>query len=136
MSTALIKYKGDLQCSIQHVRSGSIINTDAPVDNHGKGSTFSPTDLLASALGSCMLTILASSLKEQANLLEGTEVAVNKIMSTDAPRRIVTLEVRFQFSKNLQFTDKQKEQAIRVIESCPVHKSLNPNINIVIDYQW
>ena len=96
METASIIYNGELRTTATHVRSGTVINTDAPVDNNGKGERFSPTDLVATALGSCMLTIMGIKARDKGWNIDGTKVSVEKIMGTD-PRRITGINIRFDF---------------------------------------
>ena len=119
-------YTGNLRTEAVHDQSGSKLVTDAPLDNHGKGEFFSPTDLLATALGSCMLTIMGISAEEYGYNLDGTTVETEKIMGTN-PRRVVEVKITFNFPKGNNFTDRQK----RVIESsartCPVANSLHPD---------
>ena len=120
-------YTGNLRTEAIHDQSGSKLVTDAPLDNHGKGEFFSPTDLLATALGSCMLTIMGISAEEYGYNLDGTTVETEKIMGTN-PRRVVEVKITFNFPKGNNFTDRQK----RVIESsartCPVANSLHPDL--------
>src|SRR5512133_1572784 len=107
METAKTKYLGDLRTEILHVRSGSIITTDAPIDNKGKGENFSPTDLVASALGSCAFTIMGIAAREHSFSIDGSTCAITKIM-TDNPRKIGEIRIEFDFTGN-DYTEKQKK---------------------------
>ncbi len=128
-------YTGNLRTEAIHEQSGSKLVTDAPLDNHGKGEFFSPTDLLATALGSCMLTIMGISAEEYGYNLDGTTVETEKIMGTN-PRRVVEVKITFNFPKGNNFTDRQK----RVIESsartCPVANSLHPDVKKTVVFNY
>ena len=128
-------YTGNLRTEAVHDQSGSKLVTDAPLDNHGKGEFFSPTDLLATALGSCMLTIMGISAEEYGYNLDGTTVETEKIMGTN-PRRVVDVKITFNFPKGNKFTDRQK----RVIESsartCPVANSLHPDLKKTVVFNY
>lgn len=129
-----VTYEGGLHCNLKHIASGSQIATDAPKDNHGKGETFSPTDLVSSALGACMLTIMGIVAGRHNIKLEGAEVEVTKEMVQEPVRRIGKLTVNFKMPKGIP----QKERALleRAAETCPVHKSLHPDIEIPIHYSY
>src|SRR5512133_1301131 len=96
METARTIYKGDLRTEMTHVRSGSVIITDAPPDNKGKGEYFSPTDLVASALGSCIFTIMGIAAREHGFSIDGSTCAITKIM-TEKPRKIGEIKIKFDF---------------------------------------
>jgi len=123
METAKTKYLGDLRTEILHVRSGSIIVTDAPVDNKGKGEKFSPTDMLASALGSCILTIMGIAAREHSFSIEGTSCSITKIMAEN-PRRIGEIKIEFDMTSQ-SYSDKQKKILEYCVKTCPVALSLN-----------
>ena len=123
METAKTKYLGGLRTEILHVRSGSVIVTDAPVDNKGKGENFSPTDMVASALGSCILTIMGIAAREHGFTIDGTSCSITKIMA-DNPRKIGEIRIEFDFTSN-SFTDKQKQILEVSVRTCPVALSLN-----------
>jgi putative redox protein len=123
METATTKYKGDLRTEITHVRSGSIITTDAPVDNKGKGEYFSPTDMVASALGSCIFTIMGIAAREHGFSIDGATCKITKIM-TESPRKIGEVKIEFDFTSN-EFTDRQKKMLEYCVKTCPVALSLN-----------
>lgn len=129
-----VQYEGDLHCKAVHGPSRAELNTDAPVDNQGRGENFSPTDLVATALGTCMLTvmgILARTLKID---IAGATATVDKEMSATAPRRIDTLRVKIHVPQTLSPEDQQKLE--RAAHTCPVHKSLHPEIDTPIEFIW
>lgn len=129
-----IRYEGGLHCGLTHVPSGSQISTDAPKDNHGKGETFSPTDLVASALGACMLTLMGIVSQRHGIALEGAEVEVIKEMIQEPVRRIGKLTVTFKMPKGIP----PKERAVleRAAMTCPVHQSLHPDIQIPVAFNY
>jgi putative redox protein len=134
--TSTIIYKGNLRTELTHLQSKTVIENDAPIDNNGKGECFSPTDLLATSLGSCMLTIMAMK-GEPMNLnFENTKVEITKTMSSDAPRRVVEIKVNFLFTTNFIATIEQKIQLEKIARSCPVEKSLHPDIKIDVNFNW
>jgi putative redox protein len=126
MGTAATKYKGDLRTEMTHLRSGSVITTDAPVDNKGKGEYFSPTDLVASALGSCIFTIMGIAAREHGFSIDGASCKITKIM-TEKPRKIGEIKIDFDFTGN-EYTDKQKKILEYCVKSCPVALSLNESV--------
>lgn len=126
METAKTKYLGDLRTEILHVRSGSIITTDAPVDNKGKGENFSPTDLVASALGSCAFTIMGIAAREHNFSIDGSACTITKIM-TDNPRKIGEIKIEFEFPAN-NYTEKQKKILDHCAKTCPVALSLDKSV--------
>ncbi len=134
METARIKYLGDLRTEAMHLQSGNKIITDAPVDNQGKGEAFSPTDMVATALGACMLTIIGINAQTQTYDITGTEVAITKIMQSD-PRRINEIKVDFFFPKN-NYTDKEKKLIEAAAYSCPVAKSLHSGLKQSITFNY
>jgi uncharacterized OsmC-like protein len=126
METATTIYKGDLRTGITHVRSGSRIITDAPVDNKGKGEYFSPTDMIASALGSCIFTIMGIAAREHGFSIDGATCKITKIMAEN-PRRIGEIRIEFDFTAR-EYTDKQKKILDYCVKTCPVALSLNESI--------
>ena len=126
MVTIELAYEGDLRVTTKHGPSGQSLMTDAPVDNQGKGESYSPTDLVATALGSCMLTIMGIAARDRGIPLEGTTASVEKHMSQDEPRRISILDVRIDIPHSLQ--EKSKVILKRAAETCPVAQSINPAI--------
>jgi putative redox protein len=134
--TSQIIYKGGLRTVATHVQSGTAIETDAPTDNQGKGERFSPTDLVAAALGTCMATTMAIKARHTMNTdLDGTRVEVTKIMVAD-PRRIGKLVVHVFFPAGLNVDDKQKELLERTARTCPVERSLHPDIELDMQFNW
>jgi putative redox protein len=132
MVTIKSTYKGSLHCESIHVPSGAKLETDAPVDNHGKGETFSPTDLVATALGSCYLTLMGISAEAHGIKLNGTTATVEKHMSADAPRRIKKLTVKIDFCPDVPFKWRGLLEAVAI--NCPTTKSLHPDLEI--DYSF
>jgi putative redox protein len=134
MVNVSIKYTGNLHCDATHGPSQSKIGTDAPTDNKGKGEAFSPTDLVATALGTCMSTIMGMKADELGVDLKGMTVSVQKEMSKDAPRRIVGLpsEVHIPLPANTPHREALEQAALK----CPVHKSLPPEINRPTKFFW
>lgn len=127
METASTKYIGDLRTEITHLRSGSVIISDAPVDNKGKGENFSPTDLVASALGSCILTIMGIAAREHGFSIDGSSCRITKIM-TEKPRKIGEIKIDFDFTQN-EYTEKQRKILEYCVKTCPVALSLNDSVN-------
>lgn len=129
-----IDYQGELHCRAIHGPSGAVLETDAPVDNNGRGEAFSPTDLVATALGVCMATVMGIVAKRKEIDLEGMKVTVKKHMSTDTPRRIARLEVDIDMPLSAGHPDR------RLLEStgngCPVHQSLHPDVVQEIRWHW
>ena len=135
MITSKIEYLGELRTEATHIQSNSLIHTDAPKDNHGKGEAFSPTDLIATALGSCMISVMGIvALKEGITTVEGTIAEVIKVMYTE-PRRIGEIHIKITFPKK-NFTDKEKLMYERAAHTCPVAKSLHPDLKQIIDFVW
>ncbi len=126
METAKTKYLGDLRTEIVHLRSGSVIITDAPVDNKGKGENFSPTDMVASALGSCILTIMGIAAREHGFSIDGSTCKITKIM-TDSPRKIGEIKIEFNFIGG-PYADKQKKILEYCVKTCPVSLSLHESV--------
>lgn len=129
-----IRYKGGLHCDAVHGPSGATLSTDAPVDNHGRGESFSPTDLLATALGTCMATVMGIVADRHEWDIEGLRTTVKKEMTTEAPRRIARLNVQIVGSATLP------ENARKVLENaahtCPVRLSLLPAIEVPVEFSW
>jgi uncharacterized OsmC-like protein len=132
--TSEIIYTGNLRTSATHLYSGTIIETDAPLDNQGLAERYSPTDLEATALGSCMLTIMGIAARTHSIPLEGTKVDIKKIMAND-PRRIGEVAVTFHFP-NVNYTDKEKKILERAALNCPVYKSLSADLLKTVNFYW
>ncbi len=126
MSTSYVLYKGDLRCVSTHLKSNTEILTDAPVDNHGKGETFSPTDLVATALANCMITIMGIEANVLAVNIDGTSAEVTKVMGI-GPRRISKISIKMSVPDN-NLTEAQKEALVKAGLNCPVAKSLHPDL--------
>jgi len=135
MQTASIIYTGELRTTATHLQSGTVIETDAPVDNRGKGERFSPTDLVATALGSCMLSIMGIKALDNNWAIEGTKVSVQKIMGSD-PRRITGVTIVFAFPAGHGFGEKERTILERAALTCPVAKSVHPDIVQDVTFNW
>ena len=129
-----IKYEGELRCQLVHELSGKAFKTDAPVDNNGKGESFSPTDLCASALGSCIATIIGMQMEALGLDFTGMQIEVQKEVSTDLPRRIAKLTTEIWLP--IALNDDQMWQVEIAAKNCPVHHSLNPEIEKPIIFNW
>ena len=129
-----LEYQGDLHCKAVHGPSGTELFTDAPKDNQGRGESFSPTDLCATALGSCMLTtmgILARTLNLD---IAGATAVVEKEMTSAAPRKIQRLTVRIKMPRTMGEEDQVKLE--RAAHTCPVARSLSPGVEQVVEFSW
>jgi len=133
--TATILYEGNLRCHATHLQSGTSIETDAPTDNHGKGERFSPTDLICAALGTCMITTMGIKTLDRGIELKGTSIDVKKHMASE-PRRISKIDVVVTFPSTLKLEEKDKLILQRIGDTCPVVKSLHPDIDLNIQYVW
>lgn len=133
MATSIVRYLGELRTSCMHMQSGTEILTDAPTDNHGKGEAFSPTDLVATSLGSCMVSIMAIKSKDLDIELKGSTVEVTKIMQAE-PRKIARIEVILNMP--ITTSDKNKTILERTAMNCPVLLSLHPDIEKVVTFNW
>jgi putative redox protein len=133
--TSTVVYEGQLRTICTHLRSGTTIETDAPVDNNGRGERFSPSDLVATALGTCMLTIMGIRAVEMNVELKGTKIEVEKIMKQD-PRRIGKINLTFHFPRILRLTERQQTILQRAAETCPVAYSINPEIELNVNFNW
>src|SRR5690606_36404486 len=134
--TSKIKYLGQLRTEMIHLASGSTVTTDAPVDNKGRGEHFSPTDLVATALGSCILTIMGIDTQEHQFNIDGTEIEIEKVMQAQ-PRKISAVNVHIHIKGQATYTDKEKLIIEKAAKTCPVALSLHPDIqqNIKISYE-
>ncbi|HVU02238.1 MAG TPA: OsmC family protein [Polyangiaceae bacterium] len=131
-----ISYEGDLHCVAVHGPSGATLASDAPVDNHGKGESFSPTDLVATALGTCMLTVMGIRSKKEGWAIEGAKVHVRKGMTTTGPRRIARLEVKLTFPGIAPKDARAREILEQTANTCPVRLSLLEAIEVPIEFVW
>ena len=133
MITSKIIYKNNLRTEAQHIASGQKIITDAPLDNNGKGEAFSPTDLVATALASCMITIMAIAAEKNGIDILETSASVKKIMGAN-PRTISDVIIEITMSKDLALKDRKRLE--RAALACPVHKSLHPDMNKEITFSY
>ena len=129
-----IHYDGELRCSAVHGPSKETLSTDAPKDNEGKGESFSPTDLVATALGTCIATTMGIYARRKEIALEGLSITVKKVMSKDAPRRIVCLET--QIVMPMESTHSEARILERVAHTCPVHQSLAAEMEKPITFRY
>lgn len=135
MTKMISKYLGNLRTEAIHEQSGTKLVCDAPLDNHGKGESFSPTDLVATALGACMLTIMGISAETYGYDIVGTTLETEKIMGTN-PRRIVEIRITFNFPKDREFTAQQKRVIEAAARTCPVANSLHPDIKKTLVFNY
>lgn len=133
--TAKIVYNGELRTTATHLRSGTRIETDAPPDNQGLGERFSPTDLVAAALGSCMLTVMGIAARKRSLPLDHTQVSVEKIMGV-APRRITEIRATVVFPEGHGIAESERSFLEDLARNCPVAKSIHPDIVQDIRFQW
>jgi uncharacterized OsmC-like protein len=133
--TATVTYESNLRTTCLHLQSGSAIETDAPTDNKGKGERFSPTDLIATGLGACMITTMSIKAESMGIALDGAQVEVTKIMKSD-PRRIGKIITHITMPEGLGLDDKNKEILERVARTCPVERSLHPEVELEISFDW
>ncbi|MFP5436245.1 MAG: OsmC family protein [Bacteroidia bacterium] len=133
MATSKVTYLGDLRTSSIHLQSGSEIISDAPLDNNGRGEAFSPTDTVANALASCMITIMGIKARDMGVALEGTTAEVTKIMGTE-PRRISGIKIVFDFKSDAD--EKSRTILERAALTCPVYHSLHPDIEKDVTFNW
>ncbi|WP_317900175.1 OsmC family protein [Aurantibacillus circumpalustris] len=133
--TSKVKYLGELRTEAHHLQSGEIIITDAPKDNYGRGEAFSPTDLVATALASCMISIMGIvAMKEGITTVDGAHAEVTKIMYQE-PRRIGEIHIKISFPKK-EYSDKEKKIYEHAAHTCPVAKSLHPDLKQIIEFVW
>jgi len=135
--TSTVEYTGDLRTICTHLRSGNAFETDAPVDNNGKGERFSPTDLMATSLATCMITVMGIKARTMGFDLEGVKIEVEKIMKQD-PRRVGGINLFFHFPDHLRQVDEKTKQILRHTgDTCPVQKSIHPDIEVKVDWgEW
>ena len=128
MPTVSCRYSGELRCEATHHGSGAVLITDAPLDNAGKGEEFSPTDLLATSVATCMLTIMGITAKSRNWSIEGSTAEVDKQMTQSGPRKVERLRVLLKLPQ--QLSNEQRALLQRVAEQCPVKRSLDPSIQL------
>lgn len=126
METSRITYTGDLRTEAMHVKSGQLFITDAPTDNQGRGEAFSPTDLLATSLGACAITVVGIAARTHGFNVDGTEIRITKIMASD-PRRVIEVIVEMSFPE-LKYSEKEKSIIRHTINTCPVGQSLSSEL--------
>lgn len=134
MATIKTVYLGDLRTENEHLQSGNKVITDAPTDNQGKGEYFSPTDLLATSLGGCIMTIMGIKARDNGIDIEGTKVDVTKIMTAE-PRRVAEVIVEFTFPDK-GYTEEEKQLVESVAGTSPVPLSLHPELKQTIRFNW
>jgi putative redox protein len=133
--TSTVIYEGELRTVATHLQSGTSIETDAPVDNQGKGERFSPTDMVATSLAACMATTMAIKTKDMSIDLIGMKISVQKIMKAD-PRRIGGIDLSVEWPPNFQADEKQKLILERIANTCPVMESIHPDIEVKVAFNW
>ena len=132
--TSSVVYNGELRTTCTHLRSASSFETDAPTDNNGKGERFSPTDLLATSLAACMITVMGIKARSMGFDLDGVKIDVLKIMKAD-PRRVGGIELGFHIPASLLNTDEKTKAILKNTgETCPVMKSLHPDLEVRVDW--
>ncbi|HEY2348783.1 MAG TPA: OsmC family protein [Puia sp.] len=133
--TSTVIYEGELRTVALHIASGTTIETDAPVDNQGKGERFSPSDLVATALGSCMMTIMGQKARDHKIDLKGTRIEIQKMMKAE-PRKMSGVSLTFHMPDNLHVSEKQIIILQRAAETCPVMLSIHPEIKVELNFNW
>lgn len=133
--TSTVIYEGELRTVARHLASGTQVETDAPADNQGKGERFSPSDLVATALGTCMLTIMGMKARDLNVDLKNTRIEIQKLMKPE-PRRIAGIQLHFHFPDSLRATEKQRLILERAGNTCPVRYSIHPDIEVEVNYNW
>lgn len=132
--TSTVVYNGDLRTTCTHLKSGSNFETDAPTDNNGKGERFSPTDLMATSLATCMVTVMGIKARTMGFDLNDITIEVLKVMKAD-PRRVGGIELTFHIPDSLKDTDEKTKTILRhTAETCPVAKSIHPDIEVTINW--
>jgi len=134
MKTQHIQYLGDLRSEAKHLKSGTQLITDAPTDNHGKGESFSPTDLLVTSLGTCMLTIMGIAARTHGFSLEGVSMDLTKTMVNN-PRKVQSIGVTFHFGEH-HYSDKEQELIRKAALECPVALSLHPDVKMEMSFNF
>lgn len=133
--TSTVEYEGQLRTVCTHLRSGNSFETDAPTDNNGKGERFSPTDLLATSLATCMITVMGIKARTMGFDLDGVKIEVEKIMKAD-PRRVGGINLFFHFPDHLKNVDEKTKQILKHTgNTCPVWQSIHPDIEVNVDWE-
>jgi uncharacterized OsmC-like protein len=133
--TSTVVYDGELRTSCTHLQSGSVFETDAPTDNQGKGARFSPTDLVGTALASCMLTTMAIRARALEDMIRGIRIDILKVMASN-PRRISGLHLTYHYPPGFSATPEQRKELEHIAMTCPVKESIHPDIALEIDFNW
>lgn len=135
--TSTVVYQGELRTTCTHLKSGSSFETDAPTDNHGKGDRFSPTDLMATSLATCMVTVMGIKARTMGFDLNDIRVDVLKVMKQD-PRRVGAIELTFHIPPGLASIDERSKAILKHTgDTCPVVKSIHPDIEVKVDWgEW
>jgi putative redox protein len=132
--TSTVEYEGDLRTTCVHLRSSNSFETDAPVDNNGKGERFSPTDLMATSLGTCMITVMGIKARSMGFDLNGIKIEVEKIMKA-APRRVGGINLFFHIPDSLKNIDQKSKDILKQTGiTCPVQQSIHPDIEVNVDW--
>jgi uncharacterized OsmC-like protein len=132
--TSTVVYEGGLRTTCTHLLSGSSFETDAPLDNNGKGERFSPTDLMATSLGTCMITVMGIKARTMGLDLDGVKIEVEKIMKAE-PRRVGGINLFFHFPDHLSGVDEKTKQILKNTgNTCPVQQSIHPDIEVKVDW--
>lgn len=131
-----VAYTGQLRCTATHGPSGMRLTTDAPVDNKGRGEAFSPTDLVATALGACMLTVMGIRAQERGYPIDGAGIVVKKHMTHSGPRRIATLEVAVEVPRGGELSDADRQVLEQAAHTCPVRLSILSAIDVPVSFSW
>jgi putative redox protein len=134
MTSIQLQYQGDLHCKVVHGPSGTVLTTDAPKDNQGRGESFSPTDLVAAALGSCILSVMGIMARSLKLDISGTTATVDKEMANVPVRKIQKLAVKIHVPHHL--TPDHRQRLERAAYTCPVHKSMHPDVQMPIEFSW
>ncbi|MFM2266638.1 MAG: hypothetical protein RL757_78 [Bacteroidota bacterium] len=132
--TSIVIYEGDLRTTLTHLESQTSINTDAPKDNQGKGEAFSPTDLVATGLAACMMSIMGIYAKQHQLDIVGTKASVQKNMAA-APRRISSIDIVMEMPKH-NFSEKERKALEHAAHTCPVAQSLHPDLVQNVTFIW
>lgn len=133
--TAKVQYKEKLRTACVHLKSGTQIETDAPTDNNGNGERFSPTDLVATALASCMMTIMGIAIQDRDINIDGTYCEVEKVMSAN-PRMIAVINIKMVFPEDRTYSDQDKAILEKAAHTCPVHFSLHPDVEKNVEFVY
>lgn len=133
--TSTVVYEGNLRTVCTHLKSGTSIETDAPTDNQGQGERFSPSDLLATSLGACMMTIMGIKARDMQVDLAGMKIECEKIMKQE-PRRVGGINLTFHFPDTLIVSEKQKTILENAAHTCPVIYSIHPDIAVNVQFNW